>query len=270
MGARAQNCFDEANRLGGLVAKLRLASIAQVTSTEATARQDTPELTAKLEAALVTVRAEFGAAKSAPAPSKSQVLGLWAAVAKENEVLRRQLNSVAELFSQRGLFLGDVNATLRRATEAAAFGLPVDRVSVWFLDETRSKISCADLFERSRAAHSSGLERLAKDFAPYFEALSKERTIAAEDAHHDPRTRCFSASYLKPFNIGAVLDVPVLASRRRLAGGSHAADRRMLGVVCCEHVGGPRTWSRDEETFVYVLSTLIALTLETGGGSSPP
>src|SRR5262245_5116728 len=109
MGVRAQSCFDEANRLGGLVAKLRLASIAQVTSTEATARQDTPELTAKLEAALVTVRAEFTAAKSAPIPSKSQELGLWASVAKENENLRRHLSSVADLFSQRSLFIGDMN-----------------------------------------------------------------------------------------------------------------------------------------------------------------
>jgi hypothetical protein len=253
MGANGQRCFDEANRLGGLVAKLRLASLTQVTSTEAATRKDSPELTAKLEAALVTVRQEFGSSRSGPRPSKSQELGMWAAVAKENEGLRRYLGSVAELLSQRNLFVGNVNATVRRVTEAAASMLLVDRVSVWFLDEGKTKIVCADLFERTKSLHSAGVELFARDFAPYFDALGHERTIAAEDAVLDPRTRCFADSYLKPLNIGAMLDVPVWAKSR------------MVGVVCCEHIGGKRAWSNDEETFVYVLSSLLAVTLDQVG-----
>lgn len=267
MGARAQRCFDEANRLGGLVAKLRLASITQVTSTEAATRQDTPELTAKLEAAMATVRAEFDSSKPPPASSRSQTLGMMAAVAKENEVLRRFLGGVADLFSQRNLFVGDVGATARRMTEAAAFTLPVERVSVWFLDDARSKIVCADLFERGKAQHSAGVQLFAKDFAPYFEALAQERTIAAEDANSDPRTRCFSASYLMPLGIGAMLDVPVWAASKGAAGQPQAGrdagrPTRMVGVVCCEHVGSKRAWTPDEESFVHLLSSLMAVTLE--------
>jgi hypothetical protein len=250
MGVNGQRCFDEANRLGGLVAKLRLASLTQVTSTEAATRQDTPELTAKLEAALLTVRAEFGSSRAAPTPSTSQALGMWTAVAKENETLRRFLGSIAELLSQRTLFAGNLSATVRRMTEAAASMLQVERVSVWFLDEGKTKITCADLFERTKALHGAGTELFARDFAPYFEALGKERTIAAQDANQDARTRCFSESYLKPLGIGAMLDVPVWAKGR------------MVGVVCCEHVGGKRAWTNDEESFVYVLSGLIAVTLE--------
>ena len=249
MGARGQRCFDEANRLGGLVAKLRLASLTQVTSTEASTRQDTPELTAKLEAALDTVRSEFGG-KFEPAPSRGPERGMWQAVAKENETLRRYLGSVADLFSQRSLFVGDVNATVRRMTEAAAFTLAVERVSIWFLDDVVSKIVCKDLFERGKAVHSSGVELFAKDFAPYFEALKQERTIAAEDANQDPRTRCFSSIYLMPLGIGALLDVPVWTKGK------------MVGVICCEHIGGKRAWSRDEETFAYLLSSLLAMALE--------
>jgi hypothetical protein len=249
MGLRAQRCFDEANRMGGLVAKLRLASLTQVTSTEAATRQDTAELTAKLEEALVTVRAEFGKT-TGPAPSRSQELGMWQAVAKENESLRRYLGSVADLFSQRRLFVGDVTATVRRITEAAAITLGVERVSVWFLDELRTKLVCQDLFERSKSLHSSGVVLLARDFAPYFEAIRQERTIAAEEATTDPRTRCFAASYLVPLGIGALLDVPVWAKDK------------MVGVICCEHLGGKRAWTRDEETFAYLLSSLVAMTLE--------
>ena len=207
----------------------------------------------------MTVRAEFSTAKRAPPQSRSQELGMWAGVAKENELLRRYLGGVADLFSQRSLFVGDVNRTARRMTEAAAFTLPVERVSVWFLDDARSKIKCADLFERTKSVHSSGVELFAKDFAPYFEALALERSIAADDANTDPRTRCFSASYLMPLGIGAMLDVPVWASP---AAGSTKREPRMVGVVCCEHVGGKRAWSRDEESFVHLLSSLMAVTLE--------
>jgi two-component system sensor histidine kinase/response regulator len=135
-------------------------------------------------------------------------------------------------------------------TEAAASMLQVERVSVWFLEDAKSKIVCADLFERTKALHSSGVVLFAKDFSPYFDALSHERTIAVEDANLDARTRCFSDSYLKPLGIGAMLDVPVWAKSR------------MVGVVCCEHVGGKRSWTNDEESFVYILSGLIAVTLE--------
>lgn len=250
MGARGQRCFDEANRMGGLVAKLRLASLTQVTSTEAATRQDTPDLVAKLEAALETVRGEFGSIRPGPKPSKSGELGMWTVVAKENETLRRYLACVADLFSQRSLFVGDVNATARRITEAAAVTMAVERVSVWFLDAAKSKLVCADLFQKTKANHSAGVELLSKDFAPYFEALANERTIAAEDANNDPRTRCFSASYLTPLGIGAMLDVPIWAKGK------------MVGVICCEHIGGKRNWNADEETFAYVLSSLVAVTLE--------
>ena len=177
---------------------------------------------------------------------------MWAAVAKENESLRRYLGSVADLFSQRRLFVTDTSATARRMTEAAAFTLQVERVSLWFLDDSGSKITCGDLFERTKATHSSGVELLAKDFPAYFEALASERTIAAEDAHIDSRTRCFSASYLTPLGIGAMLDVPVWAKGK------------MVGVICCEHVGVKRAWTRDEEQFAYLLSSLMAMTLERG------
>ena len=220
--------------MGGLVAKMRLASIAQITSTEAATLNDSPELIARLDAALGRIRGEFTLAPVAKvatpvvsAPEASR------AAASAGDLPRRCMTTVADLI-----------------TEAASTTLDIERVSVWFLDPPRTKIVCADLFERAKAQHSAGVELFAKDFAPYFEALAGERTIAAHDANADPRTRCFSEVYLKPLNIGALLDVPIWAS------GS------MVGVICHEHVGPSRRWSTDEETFAYVLSSLVALTLE--------
>ena len=128
--------------------------------------------------------------------------------------------------------------------------LSIERVSVWTLDTARTKITCIDLFERTPARHSSGVELFRKDFEPYFAALERERTIAAHDAHRDPRTSCFSASYLKPLGIESMLDVPIWVKGA------------MVGVVCHEHIGPQRKWNSDEESFAYLMSTLLALSME--------
>ncbi len=243
LGDRARQYFEEAERSGGLVAKMRLASVAQITSTEAAALEDTPELLRRLSEALGRViegtpRPERrDATESRPPPNDARVL-------------RRYLTTCVELVSQRALFLGDVQATVRRIDEAAAETLDVARVSIWFLDAGRTKITCADLFERAERRHSAGTELFAKDFAPYFQAIATERTIAAHDAQRDARTSCFTASYLAPLGIGAMLDVPIWH------GG------QMVGVVCHEHLGGPRTWTPDEESFAYIVANLVALALE--------
>jgi GAF domain-containing protein len=230
---------------------MRLASLSQTTSTQAATLADTSELLMRLERALELVRAEFGARDESrhpsfipPAPEPASARN------KETGLLRQYLKAIADLMSQRSLFVGDLDAAARRVTEAAAITLKIDRVSVWFLDDARTKIVCADLFEQAGARHSSGQQILAQDFEPYFDALSYEQTVAAHDANTDPRTSCFSEGYLKPLGIGAMIDVPIWA------GGA------MVGVICHEHVGGRRTWTNDEETFAYVMSGLIALALE--------
>jgi GAF domain-containing protein len=137
----------------------------------------------------------------------------------------------------------DVLASL---TEAAAHGLRVARASVWFFTPGRTKIVCADQFSRDANAHEHGAELLAQAFPAYFRAIEAERTLAADDAHTDPRTAEFSAPYLAPLGIGAMLDIPIWV------------DDAMVGVLCHEHVGGPRTWTAEEEELAYTMGSLVA------------
>jgi len=249
MGKRMVQCFTEAERMGGLVGKMRLASMAQVTSTEAAIVADRAELVERTERALEALRAEFGKG----GPSSSTVAREVATAPlgdAQAQVLRRHLSTYLDLMAQRSLFLGDLKDTMRRVTEAASSTLGVQRVSVWLCDERKTRLSCADLFDAAGSKHSAGTELLARDFAPYFRALETERTIAAHDAHIDPRTACFSASYLKPLGINSLLDVPFWH------------DRRMLGVICHEHIGPKRNWDGDEETFAYLMANFIALAYE--------
>ena len=249
MGKQARAFFEEAERLGGLAAKAQLAALARVTSTEAAAAGDTPDMLRRLQTAMTEVKNSRSRKASLTATAEGEIVSANAG-GREAVFLRAQFRCVAELMSQRALFLGAVDKTVRRVDEAAASTLDVERVSVWVLGTGRTKITCLDLFERTGAKHSSGTELYRKDFEPYFAALESERTIAAGDAHRDPRTSCFSASYLKPLGINSMLDVPVWVQGA------------MTGVICHEHVGPTRKWNSDEESFAYLMSTIVALSME--------
>lgn len=255
MGKRLQRLFEEAGNMGGLVARMRLASMGQLTSVEAATTEDGPEVVQRVQAALDELRKQFPGAErdDRAAPSAPQ-----SGADDATLVLRRHLNTYLDMMSQRSLFLGHVDMTIRRVNEAACSAIDVERVSVWYCDAQQTKIWCADLFQRAPATHSGGTELLAKDFAPYFRALRTERTIAAHEAQTDPRTACFTDIYLKPLGIGAMLDVPIWVGKS------------MVGVVCHEHIGPKRIWTKDEETFAYLMSHFVALALERSGTQGAP
>lgn len=133
-------------------------------------------------------------------------------------------------------------------TDAAALG--VARVSLWLFEPGHAAIVCTALYEPGKGMSKPGT-RIAAEVAPiYFQTLQGLLTLAAEDARRDPRTREFEQSYLAPLGIGAMLDVPV-----RLFGD-------MVGLLCHEHVGGPRTWSDSERIFAAATGVLCSQTME--------
>jgi len=164
--------------------------------------------------------------------------------------LRRQNSVLAEQARSADVLDADPESALRRITELAAETLETERVSVWFYNDDRTKIRCADLYERTRRQHSSGAELTAANYPAYFRALAQERAIAADDAATDVRTREFAPRYLQPLGISSMLDAPI-------RGGG-----RMVGVVCHEHTGPARIWKPDEQSFGGSMADLVALSLE--------
>jgi PAS domain S-box-containing protein len=131
----------------------------------------------------------------------------------------------------------------------AAEALGVERLSTWRFVEQGQTIRCDGLYCRTAARFESGA-RLRRDEAPaYFEAIERERVVAASDAGVDPRTREFRDGYLAPNGIGAMLDVPLRQSNAT------------VGVLCAEHVGGPRVWTIDEQNFTISVANLIVVAL---------
>ena len=163
--------------------------------------------------------------------------------------LATQSRALTELTAAHADPDGAFEDRLRAIVEMAADTLQAERVSMWRFDPGRTAIDCVGLFRRTGRQHESGA-RLARAAAPaYFEAIERERVIAAHDALTDGRTSEFGASYLRPHGIGAMLDVP-------LRSGEGVA-----GVLCVEHVGRARTWTADEQNFAVSTANLIAVAL---------
>jgi PAS domain-containing protein len=158
--------------------------------------------------------------------------------------------AVSELAAIWRRYEGDPDAALRAITETAARALGVARASVWLLDEVAAGLLCVDRYEAAARRHTSGDVLRAFDFPAYFAAMLEEDALAAADARADPRTAELAAPYLGPLGIGARLDAPIRTGRR------------LIGVLCHEHVGAPRAWTAAERKDAVFLATLMSLTLE--------
>jgi serine phosphatase RsbU (regulator of sigma subunit) len=168
--------------------------------------------------------------------------------AERERRLRRHNELLLGLTESDALGRGELDRSLREITEAAAAGLGVSRVSVWFYDEGRTSIVCRDLFQAGE--HSAGVELRASDFPAYFAALADDRTITADDARSHPATREFTEIYLKPLDIHAMLEAPI-----RHKG-------RLVGVLCHEQCGRVRRWTQDDVIYAASLADFVGRALD--------
>ncbi|HEY5704216.1 MAG TPA: adenylate/guanylate cyclase domain-containing protein [Terrimicrobiaceae bacterium] len=178
---------------------------------------------------------------------------------KQNEN-EHELRTQRELRHQRCLLdlsqfdKSDFGAALRVLVETTSCTLGVARASVWRLmekDTEREAIVLLDLFEFARNEHVTDEFMLnAVSYPRYFAALRRETYIVAHDATTDARTSEFTESYLRPLGITAMLDVPIFIKGR------------LAGVLCLEHVGGPRVWDDNELAFAAAVGNMIAVTFE--------
>ncbi|MCQ8880720.1 ATP-binding protein [Pseudoalteromonas shioyasakiensis] len=144
---------------------------------------------------------------------------------------------------------GNVELAERLILNAVLDGLEIGRAGIWLLNAENTAIECRLLLDRENGKEIQMLVLPRDAYPAYFKALDTQRTITAEDAHTDPATFEFSESYLKPLNIGAMLDAPI-----RYKG-------KMIGIFCCEHIGGSRQWTEDECSFIGALADLYGRAL---------
>jgi signal transduction histidine kinase len=165
--------------------------------------------------------------------------------------MARQQEALVRL-ARRGVAEVDgAQQAIREVTREASRAIEVERASVWLLSADRQELRLVTLYEASPDRDSRGVVLLASEYPRYFDALESGRAIDAHDACGDPRTSEFAAGYLEPLGISSMLDAAIRD------GG------RVVGVVCHEHIGPPRTWTRDEISFAAAIADQVALILST-------
>lgn len=169
---------------------------------------------------------------------------------KNVEELGLQNSVLATLAQNEGLIQGDAGAASRAFTEAIASTLAVELVSVWLYNPDQSELICINQYERAPQQHSEGQKLKADSFPQYFKALDQSQAIVSSDAHTHPAIGD-SASYALPLSIMSRLDIPIQTAGQR------------VGILCCEHVGSPRQWTPQEQTFVSSVANLISLAVES-------
>ncbi len=150
---------------------------------------------------------------------------------------QRHHAAIVKIATHEAVANGPFDVALRAITEIASKATGTARASVWFLEEDGEVLRCADLHIAASGAHETGSALSSFAYPSYFRALEGDRVVDASDAISDPRTREFAEDYLLPLGITSMLDAPI-----RIRG-------RVVGVVCLEHVGQPKTWHTAEIAF---------------------
>lgn len=156
-----------------------------------------------------------------------------------------------ELLRIQRLSHADFGTRIRGMLELDGKAMHIARVSYWRRSADKRAITCeAASFQDGRGSTIEGTELNEVNYGAYFKALARQEPIAATDALTDRRTSAFGPAYLKPAGIGAMLDVPVFV------GGA------FMGIICHEHVGGPREWRTEEQQFAVAVAGALAAAIE--------
>ncbi len=140
----------------------------------------------------------------------------------------------------------DLQTSLERIAEILSETIGVERTGIWCLSPDHKELEAHAIYQVSKDLHTKGDVLRTEVFPSYFNALRSETRIYAEDAQNDPRTAELADSYLIPVGITSMLDSGIMT------------EGKLIGVVCCEHIGPKRRWHPDEEAFVSTVASMAA------------
>lgn len=143
----------------------------------------------------------------------------------------------------------DFQGAALRATKICAEALGVERVGIWLFHDDGA-LECVTLYARAAKGPVAADALPSRSFPIYCAALEQCRAIVADDAVHHPLTAELADPYLRPHGIASMLDAPVFRNGR------------VFGVLCHEHVGAARTWTRAEIEFASAVAEVVALVFE--------
>ena len=147
-----------------------------------------------------------------------------------------------------------LDKAFRLICETAAQTLEVERVNIWRLDIEQRRLLCVHAYSLGTHEHNpAGFEESLDFDSAYGVLLDEVRVIDAADVARDATLSASQAAlgdYLRRHRIRSLLDAPI------------RSEGELLGVVCHEHVNGPRTWSPEDEAFAGSIGDYVAMAYE--------
>jgi len=140
-----------------------------------------------------------------------------------------------------------LEGAFQRVVDISAQALEVSRVGIWLFDLPRRLLVCQALHDARPGLLRPSLAM--ESFPRYCDAVRGRRFVATADARVDPATAELRG-YFEVHGITSLLDAAIYR------GGE------VVGVVCHEHLGPPREWTREEHQFAATVADLVVTLLE--------
>ncbi len=142
---------------------------------------------------------------------------------------------------------GELTAVLHEITEVVARTLETAQVSVWMRNPQGSTLTCLDSFHASTHQHQPALDLARDDHPILFEKIEESSVLAVADAASDPRTLSLARALCSDEQSLSLLVAPLHSH--------HACG----GALICHHLGSPRHWLPDEQTFAVAVANLLSV-----------
>lgn len=179
----------------------------------------------------------------------SQIQALLQTLSQNAAQLGKQNNVLAELARNEALISGDAQMAAQRFAEAIATTLTTHRVSVWLYLPEAGQLQCLSSYSQGDSV--PGASVVVAEVPTYFRALADNQSLAIRQAQeHETLQELITGGHLSSDTI-SLLEIPIQSSGN------------FVGSVRCEHVGEPREWKPQEQTFVSSVGNLISLALES-------
>jgi hypothetical protein len=133
--------------------------------------------------------------------------------------------------------------------------LHIERAGIWLFVNEDQALRCVNLFERSVRKHTKGACLGLSECPAFQRAIASSPLLPCESARTDPRTAELSGKYFAPLGIASTLNAPL------------HRDGKLTGVLLCEHVGSPRSWSDADRAFALALAEYVVHRMKTAEGA---
>lgn len=129
--------------------------------------------------------------------------------------------------------------------------LKIERVSIWLYNKTEDALISISEYDLRTDLFNKDTVLTKEQFPAYFNAISTNKILIAENTFTHKSTIEFTNDYLIPFDVISLMDIPL-----RISG-------EIIGVMCYEKTGKTeKIFTEQEQAFAFSMALLLTSNLE--------